>query len=86
MRAGVSFAMLAVIGLLDCSLCAGAEPPAHPSATPVKHNSLKVCNQQADVKKLNGAARNQFVKHCQTQTVSAHAPAAAPASSTQATR
>jgi hypothetical protein len=82
MRSGVSLAMFAVFGLLACSLCAGAEPPAHPSATPVKHNSLKVCNQQADVKKLSGAARTQFVKHCQTQTVSAHAPA----SSTQATR
>ena len=41
-----------------------AEPPATPSATPVKHASLKVCNKQADGKKLTGAARAQFVKDC----------------------
>jgi psiF repeat len=83
MRSGARAAVLAVISLLGCGVCLGAEPPAYPSATPVKHNSLKVCNQQADAKKLSGAARAQFVKHCQSETVSAQAPAA-PA--TQATR
>jgi hypothetical protein len=78
--------MLVAIGLLGCSVCLGTEPPAYPSATPVKHNSLKVCNQQADAKKLSGAARTQFLKHCQSETVSAHAPAAAGGSPTQTTR
>jgi len=66
--------------LLSVLACAGvafaAEPPATPSATPVKHGSLKACNQQADVKKLTGAARSQFVKQCR-ETKSAKSPAAA---------
>ena len=87
MRAGVRSMVLAVAGLAVGGLCMGAEPPAYPSATPVKHNSLKVCNEQADAKKLSGAARTQFVKHCQSETVSGHT-AATPATSpaTQATR
>ena len=47
-----------------CSLALAAEPPASPSATPVKHPSLKVCNKQADGKHLTGPARAQFVKDC----------------------
>ncbi len=86
MRAGGWLAMCAATGLLACSLCTAAEPPAYPSATPVRHNSLKVCNQQADAKKLSGTTRTQFVKHCQGQTVSAHAPAPAAGAPTQATR
>lgn len=86
MRAGVSSTVLAVAGLAVCGLCLGAEPPAYPSATPVKHNPLKVCNQQADAKKLSGAARSQFIKHCQTETVSGHAPATPAGPATQATR
>jgi psiF repeat len=87
MRARVGLAMMAMAGLLACSTAQSAEPPAHPSATPVKHNSLKVCNQQADSKKLSGAARTQFVKHCQSQTVSSHGPAVPAASAaSQATR
>ena len=39
---------------------------AAPSATPVKHASLKVCNKQADAKKLTGPARAQFVKDCRS--------------------
>jgi hypothetical protein len=73
--------MLAALAALACASAGAAEPPAAPSATPVKHYSLKSCNAQADAKKLNGAARSQFVKHCQAQTVSsstAHTPAAAP--------
>jgi len=42
-----------------------AEPPAAPSATPIKHTTLKACNKQADSKKLTGAARSQFIKDCQ---------------------
>ncbi len=41
-----------------------AEPPAAPSATPVKHISLTVCNKQADAKKLTGPERARFVKAC----------------------
>ena len=85
MRSGARSAVLAAISLLGCGLGLGAEPPAYPSATPVKHNSLKVCNQQADAKKLSGPARTQFVKHCQSETVSKAAPAAA-APATQPTR
>ena len=86
MRAGVRSTVLAVAGLAVCALCRGAEPPAYPSATPVKHNSLKVCNQQADAKKLSGAARSQFIKHCQSQSVTGPAPATPAGPATQATR
>jgi psiF repeat len=41
-----------------------AEPLASPSATPIKHTSSKVCNKQADEKKLTGPARAQFIKNC----------------------
>jgi len=41
-----------------------AEPPAAPSATPVKHTSVAVCNKQADAKKLTGPGRARFVKAC----------------------
>jgi hypothetical protein len=49
---------------MGCGATLAAEPPAAPSATPVKHPSLKVCNKQADGKQLTGAARAQFVKDC----------------------
>jgi hypothetical protein len=55
---------LAVIALVGCGGALAAEPPAAPSATPVKHPSLKVCNKQADAKQLTGPARAQFVKDC----------------------
>ncbi len=86
MRAGARTTVLAVAGLAACTLCLGAEPPAYPSATPVKHNSLKVCTQQADVKKLSGAARTQYLKHCQSERVSGPAAAKPTAAATQATR
>ena len=74
-------AVLGAIGLLGCGVALAAEPLASPSATPVKHNSLKICNQQADTRKLTGATRAQFVKHCQTEKARAgsQAPAAEPA-------
>ena len=59
MKIGILFTLLALGGV-----ALAAEPPATPSATPVKHPSLKACNQQADAKKLTGAARSQFVKEC----------------------
>jgi hypothetical protein len=55
---------LATAAILGCGAALAAEPPAAPSATPVKHPSLKVCNKQADAKQLAGPARAQFVKDC----------------------
>ena len=57
---------LTAIAVVTCAAARAAEPPASPSATPVKQPSLKVCNKQADGKKLTGAARAQFVKSCRT--------------------
>jgi|HubBroStandDraft_6_1064221.scaffolds.fasta_scaffold182561_2 hypothetical protein len=57
-------ALLAAVALLAAAAAPAAEPPASPSATPIKR-SLKACNQQADGRKLTGAARAQFVKNCQ---------------------
>jgi hypothetical protein len=62
MKLRIVFTALAA---LSCGAALGAEPPASPSATPIKHTSLKACNQQADAKRLTGAARAQFVKSCQ---------------------
>ena len=56
--------VLAAIAVVGARLAAAADPPAAPSATPVKHPSLKVCNKQADAKQLTGDARSQFVKDC----------------------
>lgn len=58
------FSALAAAAILGCGVVLAAEPPAAPSATPVKHPSLKVCNRQADAKQLTGPARAQFVKDC----------------------
>jgi hypothetical protein len=41
-----------------------AEPPAAPSATPVKHPTLKSCNREASARKLAGKEREQFVSAC----------------------
>ena len=59
-----SVTVLAVIAVVGCHLAAAADQPAAPTATPVKHPSLKVCNKQADAKQLAGDARAQFVKDC----------------------
>ena len=59
-----SLTPLTAVALLACGTATAAEPPAAPSATPVKHTSLKVCNKQADAKQLTGPARAQFVKDC----------------------
>ena len=56
--------VLAAIAVFGCGFAAAAEQPAAPTATPVKHPSLKVCNKQADAKQLTGEARTQFVKDC----------------------
>ena len=61
MKMITAFTALAIVA---SSGAVAAEPPATPSATPVKHVSLKVCNQQADAKKLTGPERARFVKQC----------------------
>ena len=58
-----SVTVLAAIAVVGCGIAA-ADQPAAPTATPVKHPSLKVCNKQADAKQLTGDARSQFVKDC----------------------
>jgi Spy/CpxP family protein refolding chaperone len=55
---------LAAAVLIGCAAAHAADPPAAPSATPVKHPSMKVCNKQADGKKLTGPSRAQFVRDC----------------------
>jgi hypothetical protein len=52
--------------IVGCGAAVAADPPAAPSATPVKQPSLKVCNKQADAKQLTGPARSQFVKDCRS--------------------
>lgn len=50
--------------LLGCGAVSAADAPAAPTATPVKHVSLKACNKQADAKSLKGKERSAFVKDC----------------------
>jgi hypothetical protein len=57
---------LTASGLVAAGAVVAAEPPAAPSATPVKHTSLAVCNKQADAKKLTGPERARFVKDCRS--------------------
>ena len=64
---------LAAIALVGCGMVAAAEQPAAPTATPVKHPSLKVCNKQADAKQLTGEARSQYVKDCHAGKTSGRA-------------
>jgi hypothetical protein len=54
----------AAIAILGCGSALGADPPATPSATPLKHPSLKACNQQADARKLTGKERAHYVVEC----------------------
>ena len=70
MKTVTAFAAIAMVG---CGIAAAAEQPAAPTATPVKHPSVKVCNKQADAKQLSGEARTQFVKDCHAGKTSARA-------------
>jgi hypothetical protein len=56
----------AAIAIVSSGAAVAADPPATPSATPVKHPSLKTCNKQADAKKLAGKERAHFVVDCRT--------------------
>ena len=68
-----SVTVLAAIAVVGCHLAAAADQPAAPTATPVKHPSLTVCNKQADAKQLAGDARAQFVTDCHAGKTAAKA-------------
>lgn len=59
-----TLSVFSILAIASCGAALAAEPPAAPSANPVKHTSLKVCNKQADAKKLTGPERAKFVKDC----------------------
>jgi hypothetical protein len=73
-----SVTVLAAIAIVGCPLAAAVDQPTAPTATPVKHPSLKVCNKQADAKQLAGDARAQFVKDCHAGKTSGKAAGKAP--------
>jgi psiF repeat-containing protein len=75
MRTVIALAAIAIVG---CGAAAAADQPAAPTATPVKHPSLKVCNKQADAKQLSGEARTQFVKDCHAGKTSGKASGKSP--------
>jgi hypothetical protein len=56
--------LIAVLVLAAGGAALAAEPPAAPSATPVKHPTLKSCNRDANARQLAGRQREQFVKAC----------------------
>jgi hypothetical protein len=56
--------LIAALSLAAGGATLAAEPPAAPSATPVKHPTLKSCNREATAKQLAGRQREQFVKEC----------------------
>jgi hypothetical protein len=64
MKVITAFAALAIVAWGAAGASGAADPPATPSATPVKHPSLKACNQQADARKLTGKERSHFVLDC----------------------
>jgi hypothetical protein len=56
--------LIVALGLAAGGTTLAAEPPAAPTATPIKHPSLKSCNRDANAKQLSGKQREQFVKDC----------------------
>ncbi|MDE2138649.1 MAG: hypothetical protein KGJ68_14555 [Gammaproteobacteria bacterium] len=71
---------LAALAIAACGNALAAEPPAAPSAVPVRHPSLKSCNREATAKQLSGKRREQYVKDCTAgKTAAAAVPAAVPA-------
>jgi len=72
--------LIVALGLAAAGTALAADPPAAPTATPIKHPTLKSCNREATAKQLSGKQREQFVKDCtagKTQTQSAPQPPAA---------
>jgi len=56
--------LIVALGLAAAGPALAADPPAAPTATPVKHPTLKSCNREATAKQLSGRQREQFVKDC----------------------
>ncbi|HVP32908.1 MAG TPA: hypothetical protein VMT09_04600 [Steroidobacteraceae bacterium] len=56
--------VLCALALLGGAAALAAEPPAAPSATPVKHPTLKSCNREASARQLAEKQREQYVKDC----------------------
>ncbi len=56
--------LLAVLAILPLAATRASDPPSAPTATPVKHPTLKSCNKEATAKQLSGKQREQFVKDC----------------------
>lgn len=66
--------LIAALCLVAGGTTLAAEPPVAPSATPVKHPSLKSCNKEATAKQLSGKQREQFVKDCTARKTPATPP------------
>ena len=56
--------VLCALALLVAGTASAADPPAAPSATPVKHPTLKSCNREASARQLAEKQREQYVKDC----------------------
>jgi hypothetical protein len=56
--------LIVALALATAGAALAADPPAAPSATPIKHPTLKSCNREATAKQLAGKQREQFVKEC----------------------
>jgi psiF repeat len=67
--------VLTALAIVATGSALAADPPLAPSATPVKHPTLKSCNREATAKQLAGKQREQYVKDC---TAGKTAAAAAP--------
>jgi len=73
--------LIVALGLAAAGTVLAADPPAAPTATPIKHPTLKSCNKEATAKQLSGKQREQFVKDCtagKTPSAPQPQPAAAP--------
>ena len=71
--------VLTALAIVASGSALAADPPLAPSATPVKHPTLKSCNREATAKQLAGKQREQYVKDCTSGKSAATAPAAPPA-------
>ena len=67
--------VLTALAIVASGSALATDPPAAPSATPVKHPTLKSCNREATAKQLAGKQREQYVKDC---TAGKTAPTAPP--------
>jgi hypothetical protein len=66
--------VLTALAIVACGNALAAEPPVAPSATPVRHPTLKSCNREATAKQLEGKQREQYVKDCTAGKTAAPAP------------